>query len=238
MHVPGPGRQRPTSRPPSWPPATSPGPRAVSYTAQRDERKRPGRRGRWHVLEDGRPFQIRNAKRKKDPPITLRRIFVHSSARASGAAASRAKKLARARGDPGRLARGLGGRFYPDEKTVTERLQQIAAARKAGPYLRYTVSTTPDGGAAGSEQAWPGRPGEADRWDSAGSGGPGKPALTWWSGQDAIAAEAATDGWYALLTNLDTQVSAAEVLLRTKVRKPWNAATATSKARSRLPRCC
>ncbi len=85
-----------------------------------------------------------------------------------------------------------------------------------------------------------GEAGQADRWDGAGSGGPGKPALTWWSGQDAIAAEAAeaaTDGWYALLTNLDTQVSAAEVLLRTKVRKPWNAATATSKARSRLPRC-
>ena len=142
----------------------------VSYTAQRDERKDPGRRGRWHVLEDGRPFQIRNAKRKKDPPITLRRIFVHSSARASGAAASRAKKLARARDDPGRLVRGLGGRFYPDEKTVTERLQQIAAARKAGPYLRYTVSTTPaaTGGAGATEGDQPGHAGAA-------AAGPGNP---------------------------------------------------------------
>ena len=49
-----------------------------------------------------------------------------------------------------------------------------------------------------------------------GSGGPGKPALAWWLDQDAIDAEAATDGWYALLTNLDPKVTAAEVLLRYK----------------------
>jgi hypothetical protein len=30
----------------------------------------------------------------------------------------------------------------------------------------------------------------------------GKPTLTWWYDQDAIDAEAATDGWYALLSNL------------------------------------
>ena len=181
----------------------------VSYTAQRDARKSPERRGRWHVLEDARPFQIRNPKRKKDPPITLRRIFVHSTARAAAASASRAKKLARARDDLDRLARGLGGRFYPDEKAVTSRLEQIAATRKVGPYLHYTVSTTPEDGTAPAA-------GEADRCRGAGSGGPGKPALTWWFDQDAIAAEAATDGWYALLTNLDAQVSAAEVLLRYK----------------------
>jgi len=73
----------------------------AGYAAQRDARKDPGQRGRWHVLEDPRPFQIRNPKRKTGPPIMLRRIFVHSSARASAAAASRAKKLARAAADPG-----------------------------------------------------------------------------------------------------------------------------------------
>jgi len=180
----------------------------VSYTAQRDERKDPGQQGRWHVLEDARPFQIRNPKRKSDPPITLRRIFVHSSARARAAAASRAKKLARARDDLDRLVRGLGGRFYPDEKAVTERLRQIAVSRKIGPYLRYTVATTPAAGTA-VEAAVAGMAG-------AGSGGPGKPALTWWFDQDAIDAEAATDGWYALLTNLDASITAGEVLLRYK----------------------
>ena len=132
----------------------------VSYIAQRDEHKSPEQRGRWHVLEDSRPFTIRNPRRKKDPPITVRRIFVHSSARATAAATSRAKKLARARDDLDRLARGLGGRFYPDEKAVTARLRQIAASRKAGPCLRYTAGTTP---AAGTSE---------------GAGGPGKPALT------------------------------------------------------------
>ncbi len=183
----------------------------VTYVAQRDERKNPDQRGRWHVLEDTRPFQIRNPKRKSDPAITLRRIFVHSSARATAAATSRAKKLARTRDDLDRLVRGLGGRFYPDEKAVTSRLQQIAAARKVGPYLRYTVSTAPAAGTAeGAGIA--GR----HRWQGTGSGGPGKPALTWWLDQDAIDTEAATDGWYALLTNLDASITAAEVLLRYK----------------------
>ncbi|HEX9538346.1 MAG TPA: IS1634 family transposase [Streptosporangiaceae bacterium] len=180
----------------------------VSYIAQRDERKDPGQRGRWHVLEDSQPLTIRNPKRKKDPPIDVRRIFVHSSARAAAAAASRAKKLARARDDLDRLARGLGGRFYPGEQAVTARLQQITVSRKAGPYLRYTVTTTPAAGTAG-EAAMAGMAGT-------GSGGPGKPALAWWLDQDAIDAEAATDGWYALLTNLDASITAAEVLLRYK----------------------
>jgi hypothetical protein len=180
----------------------------VSYIAQRDERKDPGQRGRWHVLEDRQPLTIRNPKRKKDPPIDVRRIFVHSSARAAAAAASRSKKLARARDDLDRLARGLGGRFYPGEQAVTARLQQITVSRKVGPYLRYTVTTTPAAGTAG-EAAMAGMAGT-------GSGGPGKPALAWWLDQDAIDAEAATDGWYALLTNLDASITAAEVLLRYK----------------------
>src|ERR1035441_3724488 len=62
-------------------------------------------------------------------------------------------------------------------------------------------------------------PGPADTWQGTGSGAPGKPALTWWSGQAAIDAEAATDGWYALLTNLDATETAAAVLLRYKAQE-------------------
>jgi len=160
----------------------------VSYVASRDAGKRPGQIGRWHVLEDAVPFQIRNSKRKKDPVIQLRRIFVHSTARAQGAAASRDKKLTRATDDLDRLTRGLGSRFYPDEEKVTDRIAQIARDRKVSPYLRYTVGTDPAG----------------------------KPTLTWHFDQDAIDAEAATDGWYALLTNLGHHVTPAEVLLRYK----------------------
>lgn len=45
----------------------------------------------------------------------------------------------------------------------------------------------------------------------------GKPTLSWHFDDDALTAEAATDGWYALLTNLDPEtVDAAEVLRRYK----------------------
>lgn len=161
----------------------------VGYVAGRDAGKRPDQIGRWYVLDDTAPFEIRNSKRKSDPPIRLRRIFVHSTARAQGAAASRAKKLARATDDLDRLTRGLGGRFYPDEKAVTGRIKKIASDRKVTPYLCFTAGTGP---------------------------GTGKPTLTWRFDQKAIDAEAATDGWYALLTNLDDHLTPAEVLLRYK----------------------
>jgi transposase len=201
----------------------------VDYVAGRDEHKKtssPGQLGRWYVLEDDQPFWIRNSKRKSDPPIPLRRIFVHSTARAGAALTSRTRKLTRAREDLGRLVPGPGGRFYPDEQKVTDRIKQISRDRKTGPYLRYTIGTAPAGGpdsastgqvsgqAAGTPEAT--GPGPADSWQGTGSGGPGKPALTWWFDQAAIDAEAATDGWYALLTSLDAAESPAGVLLRYK----------------------
>ncbi len=194
----------------------------VGYVAGRDEHKKntsPDQLGRWHVLEDDRPFSIRNSKRKSDPPISVRRIFVHSSARADAALTSRTRKLGRAKDDLNRLVSGLGGRFYPDEHKVTDRIRQIARDRKIGPYLRYITSTgTGQAGnqTAGAEATGPGQPGP---WQGTGSGGPGKPALTWWFDQQAIDAEAATDGWYALLTNLDPTETAPEVLLRYKAQE-------------------
>jgi transposase len=202
----------------------------AGYVAGRDQHKKnsnPGQLGRWYVLQDDQPFEIRNSRRKSDPPITLRRIFVHSTARAGAALTSRTKKLTRAKDDLGRLVSGLGGRFYPGEQEAASRLQQIARDRKVGPYLRYALGTTPAGGpegsctgrTAGAQATGAGQasgPGPADTWQGSGSGGPGKPALTWWFDQDAIDAEAATDGWYALLTSLDASITAAEVLLRYK----------------------
>lgn len=64
---------------------------------------------------------------KKDPVLELRRVFVHSSARAAAAATARAKKLDQARDDLDRLTRGLGSRHYPDPKAVTERITRSAA---------------------------------------------------------------------------------------------------------------
>ncbi len=127
--------------------------------------------------------------RKADPVVALRRIFVYSSARAGAADAARAKKLARAKDDLERLERGLGGRYYPTADEVNERIAAISRERRVKAYLQASVGT-----------------------DTA-----GKPTLAWHFDEDALAAEAATDGWYALLTNLDpAEVDAAEVLRRYK----------------------
>ena len=158
----------------------------VDYVAGRDARVPAAGRGSWAVCED--TMTIRG-KRKRDPTLTLRRVFVHSGARAVAAAAARVKKLDRARDDLDRLGRGLGGRHYPDPAAVTARITAIARDRRVGAYLRTEVGTDP---------------------------GTGKPTLVWSFDQAALDAEAATDGWYALLTNLPADVCAAQVLRRYK----------------------
>ncbi|TDB92867.1 IS1634 family transposase [Nonomuraea longispora] len=156
----------------------------VDYVAARDAGKDAGRRGTWHVSEDDMTLA---GPRKKDPILTLRRIFVHSSARAQAAATARAKKLERARDDLARLERGLGGRHYPTEQAVTDRVTAIGRARRVTTYLVAVTGTDP---------------------------ATGKPTLTWNFDQNAIDAEAATDGWYALLTNLSPDQADAEQVLR------------------------
>ena len=158
----------------------------VDYVAERDAGKLAAERGRWRVTED---TMILADKRKRDPMLTLRRVFVHSTARAHAAATARAKKLDRATGDLDRLVRGLGSRHYPDEKAVTARITAIASARRVTAYLRTQTGTDP---------------------------ATGKPTLRWWFDQAALDTETATDGWYALLTNLPADIGPAEVLRRYK----------------------
>jgi transposase len=154
----------------------------VDYVAQRDTDKSPEDRGSYRVLED---TMVLTGKKKAEPDLCLRRVFVWSSARASAAAKARSKKLERARGDLKRLGRGLGGRHYPTETQVTERIAVITRERRVKAYLTMTVGTDPV---------------------------TTKPTLEWHFDEAALATEASTDGWYALLTNLATEVSAAEVL--------------------------
>jgi transposase len=157
----------------------------VDYVAERDTTRPAEQRCRYRVVEDSTTI---TGPRKKDPSFTLRRVFVHSSARAGAAAAARVKKLDRARDDLGRLTRGLGSRHYPTTQAVTARVTTIARERRVGDYLRTTIGT----------------------------GHNGRPTLQWRLDQNAVDAEAATDGWYALLTNLPTTVTAAHVLARYK----------------------
>jgi transposase len=158
----------------------------VDYIAQRDAGTPAAERGRWRVTEDTMTLA---GKRKRDPVLTLRRVFVHSTARAHAAATARAKKLDRARDDLQRLTRGLGSRHYPDEKAVTARITAIASARRVSAYLRTETGTDP---------------------------ATDKPTLAWWFDQAALETETATDGWYALLTNLPTDIDPTEILIRYK----------------------
>jgi transposase len=159
----------------------------VDYLAERDQGKPPEQRGSYRVIEDTMTI---TGKRTTDPVLRVRRVFVWSSARAGAAATARARKLDRAREDLERLARGLGSRHYPDAQAVTARVAAIARSRRVTSLLRAQVGTDP---------------------------ATGKPTLTWWFDQAALEREQATDGWYALLTNLDpTQADAAGVLARYK----------------------
>ena len=159
----------------------------VDYVAARDQRKPPGRRGSYRVVEDTMTLA---GKAKRDPVLCLRRVLVWSSARAQAAATNRTRKLERARDDLGRLTRGLGSRHYPDQDTTTARVRAIATSRKLVGILQAEVGTDPL---------------------------TGKPILSWHFDQQALDTQAATDGWYALLTNLDpAEADAAEILRRYK----------------------
>ena len=159
----------------------------VDYLARRDEAKAPEARGRYRVGED--TWAMPAAKSAKGEAIPLRRVFVWSSADAGAAATARAKKLDRAREDLEALTRGLGSRHYPTAEKVSARLAVIAAKRRVGDYLRTSVGTDDDS----------------------------TPTLAWHFDQAAVDHEAATDGWYCLLTNLDpAEADAGEVLVRYK----------------------
>jgi transposase len=153
----------------------------LDYVAQRDVNKAAEERGTYRVTED---TMVLSGKKKTHPALHLRRVFVWSSARAGAAAHARAKKLDRARDDLERLGRGLGGRYYRSEQQVADRIAVIAKTRRVGAYLRTAVGADPT---------------------------TSKPTLTWHFDQAAIDAEAATDGWYALLTNLPADIDAAGV---------------------------
>lgn len=158
----------------------------VDYVAERDLDKPAETRGTYRVTED---TMVITGKNKTDPPLHLRRVFVWSSARSSAAQTARAKKLDRARDDLERLTRGLGGRYYRTERQVNDRIAVIANTRRVAAYLTVTVGTDPERS---------------------------KPTLAWNFEQSAIDAEAATDGWYALLTNLGSEITATGVFLRYK----------------------
>ena len=178
----------------------------VDYVAQRDAQVPPEARGRWAVCEDTTTIR---GKRTRDPVLVLRRVFVHSGARAAAAACARAKKLDRARDDLDRLGRGSAAGTTP-----TRPRSRPGRGHRPRPSGRRLP---------------PRRCGYRS--------GHRETTLAWSFDQAALDAEAATDGWYALLTNLPATVDAAGCCVATRARRPWSAATARSKGRWPWPRC-
>lgn len=126
--------------------------------------------------------------RKADQPVQCRRVFVWSAGKAEAATMNRARKLARATEDLDRVTRGLGGQHYKTIEQVQSRVEAIATKRRVKAHLVFTV---------GDDE--------------------GTPTLDWHFDPDTLAAEAAADGWYALVTNLDAaDADASEVLRRYK----------------------
>jgi transposase len=159
----------------------------VDYTALRDAGKPADRRGAYRVVEDVMDIP---GPRKRDPVHQLRRVLVHSTANQTAAVKARTLKLDKARTELDTLTRTAGTRHHPDTAAVTAKAEQISRHRRVSSYLRTQITEHPD---------------------------TGKPVFAWHYDQTAIDAEAATDGWYALLSNLPPQeADPAEILRRYK----------------------
>jgi hypothetical protein len=115
-------------------------------------------------------------------PVALRVAYVWSSEQAREVAAARERALAKAQTALDRVRRGLGGRHYKTRAQVDARVAQILTGQVAG-LITVTTATR-------------------NR----------RPTLSYRRDERAIAAAAASDGIYALATNLPGRLSAQRVL--------------------------
>lgn len=160
----------------------------VDYVTARD-RERGTRAEERESYRVLEDVHVMAGRRRADPVHRLRRILVHSTGNARGQQAARAKRLAKAAADLDALQRAAGGRHYPTEQKVAARIEAITKARRVTGCVRTEITTDPAG----------------------------RPHLTWHFDQDVLDAEAAADGWYALVTSLTPdQADPAGVLRRYK----------------------
>ena len=115
-------------------------------------------------------------------PLALRVAYIHSSEEAREVAAARERALVKAEAALQRVARGLGGRYYKTKKHVDNRVAQILTRQLDG-LLSVTTKTRN-----------------------------GRPTLTYHRDEEAVSAAAATDGIYALATNMPGRLDANHVL--------------------------
>jgi hypothetical protein len=115
-------------------------------------------------------------------PVALRVAYIHSSEEAREVAAARERALLRAEAALERVGRGLGGRYYKTKAQVDAKVARILTGQVAD-LISVTTATRR-----------------------------GRPTLSYRRDQRAITAAAATDGIYALATNLPGRLSAERVL--------------------------
>jgi transposase len=161
--------------------------RVVDYAPARAANKPADAPDVYRVTEDTVTLA---GPRRKDTPVTLRRVLVHSTGNAAGQRQAREKRLAKAAAELDKLAAGAGGRFYNTADKIAARAGVIAKTRRVATVVHTTTGTQSE---------------------------TGKPTFTWAFDEQAIATEAAADGWYCLVAPLpaDTgrQRTAEQVLL-------------------------
>jgi Domain of unknown function (DUF4277)/Transposase DDE domain len=144
---------------------------------------------RERQLAPGRRTRYRGALRDwrfTDPetgqPLALRVAYIHSSEEAREVAAARERALTKAETALERVQRGLGGRHYKTRRQVDTKVAKILVGQAAG-LISVTTATR-------------------NR----------RPTLSFDRDERAIADAAATDGIYALATNLPGRLSTTRVL--------------------------
>jgi transposase len=124
--------------------------------------------------------------RKRDPVLQVRRILVHSTGNAAGQRQARTKRLAKATAELEKVQHGAGGRYYNTAEKLAARVEVIAKTRRVASCLRTEIGTDEEG----------------------------RPALAWHFDEQVLAAQAAADGWYALITSRPIeQATPAQILL-------------------------
>jgi hypothetical protein len=154
--------------------------RPLRYCSARARRLPPGQRptfrGAEATIEVTGPDKVTR---------TFRTLYVHGSEEAAAARASRAKLLARAEEDLGRIAGGLAARPRQDRQRVERRVAGAVAKGRVGNWLRTEVSCDADDNVS----------------------------LRWWRDTGALAEAERRDGVYALVTNMSTRQCSADRLL-------------------------
>jgi len=116
------------------------------------------------------------------PALKLRVAYIHSSEEATQVAQARERALTKTQDALTRVRNGLGGRYYKTREQVQRRIGQILGANITG-LIDVSLTTRA-----------------------------GKLNLTWARNEQAIQKIAATDGIYALATNLPGPITAGRIL--------------------------